>query len=191
MLATPTTPVVIPDFRRVNGSRVAATRKDTPTEVDRIIEHFVRREALRPGGQAAALVSRIFTAPPECLRVGRIARRVHVSRRTLGRRFRAESVPSPVDWIVLARAVYAHRSILRGRSLREAAVAAGYADQFTMSNAIHRITGLRPSRLQEVSREEMLDTWIARQRDHGAFAGPAPPSPRTCPLCGGPRAGGS
>lgn len=182
-----TTPVPFPGARPVHGLRIPVTRNEAPTETDRVIQHFFNCEVLRPESQVASLVRKIFTTPPETLRVSRFAPSVRLSRRTLGRRFQAEGVPSPAAWIRLARAVRAHRSILRGGSLQDAAAAAGYSDQFTMSNAIHRITGLRPSRLREVSQDALLTTWIDRQRKRGKLTGP-PPSPRSCPLCGGLRA---
>lgn len=176
-------PVPLPGIRPLNGPRISVTQPDLPVDADRIVGHFVRCGVLRPGNQVTAHVWKIFTTPPDALRVTHIARRMGLSRRTLGRRFRAGGVPPPVAWIGLARAAHAHRRILRGGLLQEASDAAGYPDQFTMSNAIHRIIGLRPSRLREVSPEGMLDVWIARQRERGALAGPSPPR-HTCPLCG-------
>jgi len=82
----------------------------------------------------------------------------------------------------VARAVGAHRRILWSSPLAEAATAAGYPDQFAMSNVIHRITGLRPSRRREVSRDGLLDTWIVRQRERGTLTGPPPVPPHICPL---------
>jgi hypothetical protein len=82
---------------------------------------------------------------------------VYASRRTLGRHFHAEGLPAPIDWAALARAVLAHRTFVRGGPLRIAAVAADYLDQFTMSNAMNRIFGIRPSQLRSVSWCELLD----------------------------------
>ncbi|MGH7576201.1 MAG: helix-turn-helix domain-containing protein [Longimicrobiales bacterium] len=179
--------IPIPAARR-NGPRSLATTDHVLTEAERIVEHFVRRGVVRPEGRAAHHLRSIFAAPPEALRVDRIARRVHVDRATLARHFRAEGIPSPREWITLARALYAHRTFLRGGTLQSAAYAAGYSDTFTMSSAFRRITGLRPSRLRDVDQKALLDVWIIRQRDCGALTGPPPVPPRTCPICGGPRA---
>lgn len=131
----------------------------------------------------------IFAAPPEALRVARIARRVvYAGRQTLNRHFRAEGLPPTRDWVVLARAVHAHRTFVDGASLQRAGYAAGYPDQFTMSQVIHRITGLRPSQLRDVCWQPFLDVWIARQRERGTLTGPRPAEPCVCPICGGPRA---
>lgn len=162
----------------------------TPARADAesVVEHLVQRDVLAPDSRAARHLRTIFSAPPEALRVGRIVRRMYTSRRTLGRHFRAAGLPSPMDWVAIARAVCAHRTIARGGKLREAACAGGYPDQFTMSNAIHRITGLRPSKLRDVSWAALLDIWIARQREHGALTGPPTPGTPTCALCGAVRA---
>ncbi|MGH7505721.1 MAG: hypothetical protein ACRELX_08710, partial [Longimicrobiales bacterium] len=63
-----------------------------------------------------------------------------------------------------SRAINVHRAIMRGGSLKQATCAAGYADQFTMSNALYRIVGIRPSKLRDLSWRELIDCWIARRR---------------------------
>jgi AraC-like DNA-binding protein len=154
------------------------------TDADAVISHLVHRGVLQPDTLAARHVRCIFTAPPEALRVNRIARRMYASRRTLGRHLRAAGLPSPIDWVALARAVCAHRTIVRGGPIRLAASAAGYPDQFTMSNAMRRIIGLRPTQLRGMTWRALLDLWIARQRERGALTRPVSPQPPTCPSCG-------
>lgn len=51
----------------------------------RIIEHFIRRGMIRAESRAANHLRSIFAAPPEALRVNRIARRVYFNRSTLAR----------------------------------------------------------------------------------------------------------
>lgn len=184
MRIAPTTSAPIPDVQPLGGSLTLIPQNEIPTETDRIVEYFVRCGVLRPENPVTRHVRRIFSVPPEALRVTSIARRLGMSRRTLGRRFQSEGVPPPAAWVALARAVLAHRSVLRGRPLADAATAAGHSDQFGMSNAIHRVTGLRPSRLREVNRDGLLSVWIDRQRERGKLTGPPPLPPRTCPLCG-------
>jgi AraC-like DNA-binding protein len=186
MLATPTR--LAPPAADPSRPTTFALQSPGHADADGVIAHFVKRDVLRPERRATSYVRSILAAPPEALRVDRIARRVYASRRTIGRHMRAEGLPAPVDWVALARAIGAHRTILRGGPLRVAAAAAGYPDQFTMSNAIYRIIGIRPSQLRNVSREELLDVWIQRQRERGNLTD-APPAPlRSCPLCGGLRA---
>lgn len=170
--------------REASPATVPAPPTEAHADAESVVEHLVQRNVLDPESDAASHVRTIFAAPPEALRVGRIARRTYWSRRTLGRHFKAAGLPAPVKWVALARAMLAHRTIARGALLGVAASSAGYPDQFTMSNAIHRITGLRPSKLRDVHWTELLNVWIERQRERGTLTGPPPPEVPTCPLCG-------
>ena len=186
MLATPIHSIpALPETTQATGFPLQG---QAHADAESIVVHLVERGVLRPESRATSYVRSILAAPPDALRVSRVARRVYASRRTLGRHFRAEGLPAPIDWVALARAVCAHRTILRGGPLRIAASAAGYPDQFTMSNAIHRITGLRPSQLRSVAWDLFLDVWIARQRERRALTGPPMPAAPACPLCGELRA---
>jgi AraC-like DNA-binding protein len=186
MHATPINAVQV--FREASPAIIPASPTPAHADAESVVEYLVHRDVVTPGSQAASHVRTIFAAPPDTLRVAQIARRTYWSRRTLGRQFKTAGLPAPVDWVALARAVRAHRSIARGALMREAAASAGYRDQFTMSNAIHRITGLRPSKLRDVHWTELLNVWIARQRERGALTGPPAPEVPTCPLCGTLRA---
>ena len=185
MRGTPTNSIPLD---RVPSQTMVLAFPDPHGAADSIVEYLAQRDVLRTESAAASHVRTIFSAPRESLKVSRIARRTYSSRRTIGRHFRAAGLPAPVDWVALARAMYAHRSIARGEPLRVAACSGGYPDQFTMSNAILRITGLRPSKLRGVSWTELLDIWIARQRERGALTSPPVPESRSCALCGTPRA---
>lgn len=186
MLSTPIQSIhAVPEF---NGPTTFPLQRQEQVDAERFVAHFVGRGVLTPASRATSYVCAILAAPPEALRVRRIAQRVYASRRTLGRHFRAERLPAPIDWVALARAVLAHRTIVRGGPLRIAAAAAGYPDQFTMSNAMNRIFGIRPSQLRGVSWRELLDIWISRQRERGALTGAPTSEPAACPLCGERRA---
>lgn len=175
-------------FREASLASLPASQTPAHADAESVVEYLVHRDVVTPDSLAASHVRTIFAAPPDTLRVARIARRTYWSRRALGRHFKAAGLPAPVDWVALARAVRAHRCIARGALLRVAAASAGYRDQFTMSNAIHRITGLRPSKLRDVHWTELLNVWIARQRERGTLTGPPAPEVPTCPLCGTLRA---
>ena len=186
MYGTPINAVQV--LREASPATVLAFPADPHADAETILRRLLDSGVVKPESPATTYLRTIFRAPPEALRVSRIARRVYVSRRTLGRHFRAAGLPSPADWVALAKALYAHRSIARGEPLRVAASSGGYPDQFTMSNAILRITGLRPSKLRDVHWTELLDVWIARQGERGTLTGPPAPEVPSCPLCGTPRA---
>ena len=175
-------------FRETSPASLPASPTPALSDAESVVEYLVHHDVVTPDSLAASHVRTIFAAPPDTLRVDWIARHTYWSRRTLGRQFKTAGLPAPVDWVALARAVRAHRSIARGALMCDAAASAGYGDQFTMSNAIHRITGLRPSQLRNVHWTELLNVWIARQRERGTLTGPPAPEVPTCPLCGSLRA---
>jgi hypothetical protein len=78
----------------------------------------------------------------------------------------------------------AHRRIVGGGPLRYAALAGGYPDQFSMSNSINRIMGIRPSQLRNVAWDALVDVWVARQRERGALTDAPTPVTSVCVLCG-------
>lgn len=144
-------------------------RERYPTR-EGVLLHLVDRGLIQPSGPPADILSVISGLPPERLGVSELAEELGISRRTIGRVLQDAGLPPAREWIGLARALRAHLVILRGGTLRGAAVAAGYHDQFTMSNALHRTTGFRPSALSVVSWPRLVDEWIARQRRRGRLA---------------------
>ncbi|MGH7575663.1 MAG: helix-turn-helix domain-containing protein [Longimicrobiales bacterium] len=124
---------------------------------------------MTPRSRQAEALRVILALRPRYLRVSAIAAVLSISRRTFTRLFGSAGLPSPQAWIGLVRALHTHRAILKGRRLKEAAIAAGYPDQFTMSNALHRMTGFRPSALRGVAWTQLVDAWIARQQHRGTL----------------------
>ena len=172
----------------MHGAPEGAAEADVVPTRENVLLYLIERGAVPAEGEATELLRAFAQLQASDLYVARAAAHLEISRRTLSRRFRAAHLPTPKQWLALARALHAHRIILRGGCLKHAAISAGYADQFTMSNAIHRIAGLRPSELRNVHWTELLDVWIARQREHGTLTGPPAPEVPTCPLCGTARA---
>lgn len=152
---------------------VVSSEADAFPSRENVLRHLIDRGVVPAKAQATDLLHAITTLASEDLDVARMAERLSISRRTLSRRFRAAQLPPPHAWLALARSLHAHRVILRGGTLKQAAAAAAYRDQFTMSNSIFRIVGLRPTAMRTVSWREFVDIWIARQQDRGT---PSPPS---------------
>lgn len=140
---------------------------------ERLPHYLVEHGVITPRSRQAEAVRLILMLPPRHLRVTAIAAVLSISRRTCTRLFGSAGLPSPQAWIGLVRALHTHRAILKGRTLKDAAVAAGYPDQFTMSNALYRTTGFRPSVLRGVSWTQLVDAWIAHQRRRGALVQPS------------------
>jgi AraC-like DNA-binding protein len=152
----------------------AAEADDVPTRMN-VLLYLIERGAVSREGEATKLLRAFAQLQAPDLDVARAAEQLEISRRTLSRRFRAALLPTPKQWLALARALHAHRVILRGGCLKHAAITAGYADQFTMSNAIFRITGLRPSAMRTIGWRRLVDIWLERQQDRGTLPRKLPP----------------
>jgi AraC-like DNA-binding protein len=147
----------------------ASAQNDALPTRESVLRYLVEIRVAPPEGPATEVLRVISELSPPDLRVECAAGRMSLGRRTLLRRLRAAGLPVPREWIGLARALRAHRVILRGGTLKDAALAGGYSDQFVMSQAIHRITGLRPSGMDTVGWTELVDRWASRQRARGSL----------------------
>jgi AraC-like DNA-binding protein len=159
----------------MRGSPEGAGEADAVPTRENVLLYLIERGVVPPDGEATELLRAFAQLQASDLDVARAAGQLSISRRTLSRRFRAAFLPTPKQWLALARALHAHRVILRGGCLKHAAITAGYADQFTMSNAIFRITGLRPRAMRAISWRRFVDIWIERQQDRGTLPRLRPP----------------
>ena len=75
-----------------------------------------------------------------------------MDRFTLARQFRSVFGVSPHRFLTLRRLDVAKRSILGGRSLAEAALSAGFADQSHMTRRFRQAYGLSPGRWRKLLR---------------------------------------
>ena len=153
----------------MDAKRAADAADRFPTR-DGVLRYLIDHDVVPAAGPATDVLRAISALPVEDLRVQLLADRLGVGRRTLVRRLRSSGLPAPHAWIVLARTLHAHRVILRGGTLKEAAMTAGFPDQFTMSNAIHRISRFRPSEMDSVRWQQLVEVWIARQRARGTLS---------------------
>lgn len=106
-------------------------------------------------------IETIFSAAPNTRSIESLARQMCQSRRTLGRHFHERGLPVPSHWLQFARALHVALQ-LQNTNLSIGRVAArfGYPDGFTMSNAMKRLTGFRPSFVREhLGWEWILEAW--------------------------------
>ena len=158
----------------MRGTQARPGGADAVPTRENVLLYLIERGVVSPEGEAMDLLRGIARLQAHDLDVVRAAEEFSISRRTLSRRFRVAHLPPPKQWLTLARALHAHRVILRGGCPKQAALTAGYADQFTMSNSIFRISGLRPSAMRTVNWRELVDAWIERQQSRGALPASRP-----------------
>jgi AraC-like DNA-binding protein len=101
------------------------------------------------GGEADGLALRAWARlqAPEPPRVGTLAARLGVSRRSLEVRFRRQIGLSPATVARVARFQRAVWMLAHGRDLSATAVDSGYADQPHFNREVRAMSGLTPSRL--------------------------------------------
>jgi len=94
-----------------------------------------------------------------------MSRRLHSSRRAIGRTFQKAHFPPPSRCLQFSRIL---RTMMRIQSSSESISAAarlsGYPDGFTFSNQMERIVGVRPSEARHLwGWEWLVESWLARE----------------------------
>lgn len=82
----------------------------------------------------------------------RIARELGLNVSTLGRRFRAETGSSPMARLARLRIELVQALLISGASMADAAISAGFCDQFHCSRVFRRVTGMPPSAFRRRNR---------------------------------------
>lgn len=107
----------------------------------------------------------IFATAPHTPSIERLARRFAQSRRTVGRFFSDRDLPVPSHWLQFARLLHVAIQLQNTRtSINRVSGRFGYTDGFTLSNAMKRLTGYRPSFVREhLGWEWIVAAWLKRE----------------------------
>ncbi|TVP43737.1 MAG: AraC family transcriptional regulator [Gemmatimonadales bacterium] len=135
---------------------------------------YLRWRGLRLDQDTRQVMGRIATLSEELRTLGAVARGLYMSRRALGRRFHDRGLPAPSRWLQIYRQVRAAQMLQStGRSLGEIARCLGYPDEFTLSNQMDRMVGVRPSLVRErLGWEWFFESWLRREWDSGSLQHP-------------------
>lgn len=114
---------------------------------------------------AHARVQTIFASAPYVANIEDLARNLCQSRRTLGRFFRERDLPVPSHWLQFARLLHVAVHLQNtSAAINRVAARFGYPDGFTMSNAMKRLTGYRPSFVRErLGWEWIVRAWVRKE----------------------------
>ena len=104
--------------------------------------------------------------------ISALSRSLYLSRRALGRRLLSRGLPVPSHWLQLGRLL---RVAIRLQNSSESVLSigyeVGYADAFSLSNQMHRLTGFRPSEAREyLGWEWLLEAWLCEEARTGGLA---------------------
>lgn len=112
-------------------------------------------------------VETIFAMAPNISSIEDLARHLCQSRRTLGRYFNGRDLPVPSHWLQFARSLHVAIQLQNTRqNIGRVASRFGFPDGFTMSNAMKRLTGFRPSFVRKhLGWEWFIEAWWRRERE--------------------------
>jgi AraC-like DNA-binding protein len=143
-----------------------------PHHMPEAVTDYLIRRRLFATPAAALRIRRVFEHALSVASVAALARRLHVTRRTLGRQLAADGLPAPSRWLQFARLLRVALHIATDRQpLLRLAARAGYPDSFTMSNQMKRMLDCRPSELRGVlGWEWLVESWLLNEVRRGGFA---------------------
>jgi AraC-like DNA-binding protein len=132
---------------------------------------YLKWRGLRLDQETRQVLGRIAVLSEEVRTLGAVARGLYMSRRALGRRFHDRGLPAPSRWLQICRQLRAAQMLQSSdRSLGEIARCLGYPDEFTLSNQMDRMVGVRPSLVRErLGWEWFFESWLRREWDSGSL----------------------
>jgi len=132
---------------------------------------YLKWRGLRLDQETRQVLGRIAVLSEEVRTLGAVARGLYMSRRALGRRFHDRGLPAPSRWLQIYRQLRAAQMLQSSdRSLGEIARCLGYPDEFTLSNQMDRMVGVRPSLVRErLGWEWFFESWLRREWDSGSL----------------------
>lgn len=135
-----------------------------PNLTEAVMRHLAERNVL-PSRELARVIRRIFELAPDVHSISRLARRLHTSRRTIGRNFAATGLPVPSHWLQFARLLHVSvRLQTEPSAIFRIAARSGYPDGFTLSNQMKRLIGCRPTEVRAcLGWEWIVEAWLMRE----------------------------
>lgn len=162
----------------------------TTKEILQNVVEYVRSQGIAQKEDDGRLFLRLLEFPARCggsrVSVRHAASQLYSNRRTLARRCERAGMPSPRNILAFGR-ILGTLQLLRetGWTVTKAAAATGWPDPFSFSNAVFRLTGLRPTAARRLGAVAFAEAWVQVEAAEGrlTISTPAPPP---CPACGRP-----
>ena len=144
-----------------------------PPSLGQAVAGLLTDEGVLRDDDARDRVVRIFAHAPRLTSISKLARKMAQSRRTLGRFFSARGLPVPSHWLQFARVLHVALQLQNTRtSINRVSTRNGYPDGFTLSNAMKRLTGYRPSFVREnLGWEWLVAAWLRGEAQVGEEKG--------------------
>jgi transcriptional regulator GlxA family with amidase domain len=142
-----------------------------PRQLGAAVTSYLTRRQLLVQDDIRRGVRKIFDSLPETTSVSKLARRLYVSRRTMGRHFSAAGLPVPSHWLQFARLLLVSFRLQDNRhTVARIATRLGYPDGFTLSNQMKRLLDCRPSDIRNrLGWEWIVEMWIRTEANSGGI----------------------
>lgn len=162
---------IMPFHEEPDPEEVAALLRRPPADFPGQLTDYLAWRGLQVDLDTRRLVRRTAELSEEITTISALARGVYMSRRALGRRFLKAGLPVPSHLLHFCRTLRAAvRLQSTGESVSAAAGALGYPDGFSLSNQMHRLTGVRPSEARNhLGWEWLVEAWLRTEARRGSL----------------------
>ena len=158
--------------------------------VDEVHSYLVQRGLAAEREDHSVLLKKLLemaSAPRTTgLTVNAAAKNLYVSRRTLGRWCQAAGIPQPNSVIRMGRVLNVLELVCKSKcSVHAATRVTNWSDAYSLSNAMVRLTGIRPSAARAIGTLNVVEQWLRRELAAGRAALRTPSCEQIpCPTCG-------
>lgn len=143
-----------------------------PEDLAAEVTEYVTWRGISLDRETARLLRKTIALSAELRSISALSRSLYLSRRALGRRLLSRGLPVPSHWLQLGRLL---RVTIRLQNSSESILSIGYelgyADAFSLSNQMYRLTGFRPSEAREyLGWEWLLEAWLRAEATAGGLS---------------------
>lgn len=163
---------LLPHMTELKPKELVFYLKRFPTDLPLEVSDYLAWRGIEVDSDTRRLMVRILELSAELRTVSGLARSLYMSRRALGRRFTTRGIPVPSHWLHFGRILRAAVRLQHPEAtLLSVACDLGYPDGFSLSNQMHRLTGLRPSIMRECfGWEWIVEAWLLMEAREGHLA---------------------
>ena len=143
-----------------------------PEDLAAEVTEYVAWRGISLDRETARLLRKTIALSADLRSISALSRGLYLSRRALGRRLLTRGLPVPSHWLQLGRLL---RVTIRLQNSQESILSigyeVGYADAFSLSNQMYRLTGFRPSEAREyLGWEWLLEAWLRTEAAQGGLS---------------------
>jgi AraC-like DNA-binding protein len=163
---------ILPHHEHILVEDLKHVLRRPPEDLAAEVTEYVAWRGVVLDRETVHVLRKTLTLSAELRSISALSRSLYLSRRALGRRLLSRGLPVPSHWLQLGRLL---RVAIRLQNSSESVLSigyeVGYADAFSLSNQMHRLTGFRPSQAREyLGWEWLLEAWLCEEARTGGLA---------------------